>query len=63
VQIVAERIGDDPVPLRNYVKRKRQNTADNSVSAASVRWPGMKALRSKFGSVAKPFLILVALSD
>jgi len=34
MQIVAERIGDDLVPLRNYVKRKRQNTADNSVSAA-----------------------------
>jgi integrase len=34
VHIVAERIGDDPaVLLRNYAKRKRQNTADNSVSA------------------------------
>jgi integrase len=33
VHIVAERIGDDPaVLLRNYAKRKRQNTADNSVS-------------------------------
>jgi integrase len=35
VHIVAERIGDDPaVLLRNYAKRKRQNTADNSVAAA-----------------------------
>ena len=35
VHVVAERIGDDPaVLLRNYAKRKRQNTADNSVSAA-----------------------------
>jgi integrase len=34
VHIVAERIGDDPaVLLRNYAKRKRKNTADNSVSA------------------------------
>jgi integrase len=34
VHIVAERIGDDPaVLLRNYAKRKRQNAADNSVSA------------------------------
>jgi integrase len=34
VHVVAERIGDDPaVLLRNYAKRKRQNTADNSVSA------------------------------
>ena len=33
VHIVAERIGDDPaVLLRNYAKRKRQNTADSSVS-------------------------------
>ena len=35
VHTVAERIGDDPaVLLRNYAKRKRTNTADNSVSAA-----------------------------
>lgn len=34
VHVVAERIGDDPaVLLRNYAKRKRQNTADSSVSA------------------------------
>jgi integrase len=34
VHVVAERIGDDPaVLLRNYAKRKRQNTADTSVSA------------------------------
>jgi hypothetical protein len=34
VHVVAERIGDDPaVLLRNYAKRKRKNTADNSVSA------------------------------
>jgi integrase len=34
VHIVAERIGDDPaVLLRNYAKRKRNNTADSSVSA------------------------------
>ncbi len=34
VHIVAERIGDDPaVLLRNYAKRKRKSTADNSVSA------------------------------
>jgi integrase len=34
VHVVAERIGDDPaVLLRNYAKRKRANTADNSVSA------------------------------
>jgi integrase len=34
VHTVAERIGDDPaVLLRNYAKRKRTNTADNSVSA------------------------------
>jgi integrase len=34
VHTVAERIGDDPaVLLRNYAKRKRQNTADNSVSS------------------------------
>jgi integrase len=33
VHVVAERIGDDPaVLLRNYAKRKRQNTADTSVS-------------------------------
>ena len=31
---VAERIGDDPsVLLKNYAKRKRQQTADTSVSA------------------------------
>ena len=35
VHVVAERIGDDPaVLLRNYAKRKRQNTADNSVTSA-----------------------------
>jgi integrase len=35
VHVVAERIGVDPaVLLRNYAKRKRKNTADNSVSAA-----------------------------
>ena len=35
VHTVAERIGDDPaVLLRNYAKRKRQDTADTSVSAA-----------------------------
>jgi GGDEF domain-containing protein len=34
VHTVAERIGDDPaVLLRNYAKRMRNNTADNSVSA------------------------------
>lgn len=34
VHIVAERIGDDPaVLLKNYAKRKRQQTADTSVSA------------------------------
>jgi integrase len=34
VHTVAERIGDDPsVLLKNYAKRKRQQTADNSVSA------------------------------
>jgi integrase len=34
VHVVAERIGDDPaVLLRNYAKRKRKNTADNSVAA------------------------------
>jgi integrase len=33
VHVVAERIGDDPaVLLRNYAKRKRKNTVDNSVS-------------------------------
>jgi integrase len=35
VHTVADRIGDDPaVLLRNYAKRKRKNTPDNSVSAA-----------------------------
>ena len=35
VHVVADRIGDDPaVLLRNYSKRKRKITADNSVSAA-----------------------------
>ncbi|MDI1347118.1 MAG: site-specific integrase [Pseudolabrys sp.] len=35
VHVVADRIGDDPaVLLRNYAKRKRANTADNSVAAA-----------------------------
>jgi integrase len=35
VHIVAERIGDDPaVLLKNYAKRKREQTADTSVSAA-----------------------------
>jgi integrase len=34
VHVVAERIGDDPaVLLRNYAKRKRKNTANNSVAA------------------------------
>lgn len=34
VHIVAERIGDDPaVLLKNYAKRKREQTADTSVSA------------------------------
>ncbi len=34
VHVVAERIGGDPaVLLRNYAKRKRSNTADNSVAA------------------------------
>jgi integrase len=34
VHTVAERIGDDPaVLLKNYAKRKRKQTADNSVSA------------------------------
>jgi integrase len=34
VHVVGERIGDDPAALlRNYAKRKRKNTADNSVSA------------------------------
>jgi len=34
VHVVAERIGDDPaVLLKNYAKRKRQQTADTSVSA------------------------------
>ena len=34
VHTVAERIGDDPaVLLRNYAKRKRKQTADNSVSS------------------------------
>jgi integrase len=34
VHTVADRIGDDPaVLLRNYAKRKRTNTVDNSVSA------------------------------
>jgi integrase len=34
VHIVAERIGDDPaVLLRNYAKRKRKTTANNSISA------------------------------
>jgi integrase len=34
VHIVAERIGDDPaVLLRNYAKRKRNKTANNSISA------------------------------
>jgi integrase len=34
VHVVAERIGDDPaVLLRNYAKRKRKNTADDSVAA------------------------------
>jgi hypothetical protein len=34
VHTVAERIGDDPsVLLKNYAKRKRQQTADSSVSA------------------------------
>jgi integrase len=34
VHTVAERIGDDPsVLLKNYAKRKREQTADNSVSA------------------------------
>jgi integrase len=34
VHIVAERIGDDPaVLLRNYAKRKRNTTANNSISA------------------------------
>ena len=34
VHTVAERIGDDPaVLLRNYAKRKRKQTADNSVAS------------------------------
>jgi hypothetical protein len=67
VNIVAERIGDNPAALlRTYEKRK--NTADNSVSTvigapAAGFLKAWRAVGSKLAPVAKLFLIFVPLSD